>query len=138
MLRLFSFMMIFLIFFKSVFFLQTYYGVCFFHILSFYLFLLQISLYIYLWHAFSIFLYHFHNKLLLYLVSRFCFSDNKSSHSIFIYNKKKLQNTFFINQIRIVYYANCIIFALIPKVNFVSTSLNINNSNIMKTYSFLH
>ena len=76
-----------------VFFLQTYCGICFFHILSFYFFLLRISFFI----IFIIFLYHFDNNLSLYLVSRLCFSDNKliqrnfiqrsCIHSLFIYNK---------------------------------------------------
>ena len=63
-----------------VFFLQTYCGICFFHILSFYGFLLQIIFYIYLLLTSLIFLYHFHNNLLLYLVSRTCFFDNKLIH----------------------------------------------------------
>ena len=50
--------------------------------------------------------------------------------------KKNLQNTFFINQIKIVYYSNCIIFSHIPKVNSVSTFFNINDSNIIKTIAF--
>ena len=44
------------------FFLQTYFGICFFHILSFYFFLLQISFCIYLLLAPLIFLYHFRNN----------------------------------------------------------------------------
>ena len=85
-----------------------------------------------------IFLYHFHNNLLLFLVSRLCFSDNKSNHS-FLYIIKKIKKHFFsLSQIRIVHYANCIIFAHISKANSVSTSFHINNSNIIKTHSFLH
>ena len=82
------------------FFLQTYCSICFFHILFFYFFLLQINFCIYLLLALLIFLYHFHNNLLLYLVSRLCFFDNKLiqrscsqrnfTHSFFIYNKNIL------------------------------------------------
>ena len=44
----------------------------------------------------------------------------------------------FINQIRIIHYAYCIIFAYIPKVNSVNISFNISSSNIIKTNSLLH
>ena len=59
-----------------VFFTQANYGICFFHIL-FLFFIFQISFYIYLLLALLIFLYYDHNNLLLYLVSRLCFFDNK-------------------------------------------------------------
>ena len=49
-----------------------------------------------------------------------------------------LQNTSFISQIRTIHYVNCIIFTHIPKMNSVCISFNINNSNIIKTHSFLH
>ena len=105
-LRLFSLAIFFLIFFYSLFFfLQTYYDICFFHILFFYFFLLQISFCIYLLLALLIFLYHFHNNLLLYLVSRLCFFDNKlnqqnciqrsCTHLFFIYNKKIIKHPFY-------------------------------------------
>ena len=94
-------------------FLRTYCEICFFHILSFYFYLLQISFCIYLLLALLISLYQFHNNLLLYLVSRLGF-------------------------IRIVHYVNCIIFGHILKINSVSTSFNINNSNTIKTHNFLH
>ena len=41
-----------------------------------------------------IFLYHFHNNILLFLVSRLCFSDNKSNHS-FLYIVKKITKHLF-------------------------------------------
>ena len=71
-------------------FLQTYYDIYSFHILSFYFYLLQISFYIYFLLAPLIFLYHSHNNLLLYLVLVLCFSDNKLCYLFFIYNEKKL------------------------------------------------
>ena len=37
-----------------------------------------------------------------------------------------------------IHYFNCIIFAHIPKMNSLSIYFNINNSNIIKTHSFLH
>ena len=71
-----------------VFFLQTYYDICFFQIFSFHFYLLQISFVIYHLLALLIFLYRFHNNLLPYLVSHLCFFDNKFSHSFFIHNNK--------------------------------------------------
>ena len=112
-----------------VYFLQTYY-IHFFHILFFfYLFTLQINFCIYLLLALLFFRYHFHNNLVLYLVSLLCFFDNT-------FSQKQLQNTLFINRIRIIHYVNCIVFAHIPKVSSVSTSFNINNGSIIKTNSF--
>ena len=80
-------------------FLQTYYDICFFHILSFCFFLIQISFCIYLLLAVLIFLYCSDNlllflNLLLYLVSHLCFFDNKFSHSFFIYSKKNYKTPF--------------------------------------------
>ena len=63
-------------------FLQTYCGICFFHILSFYFFLLQISFCIYLLLALLILLYHFHKNLLLYLVLSPDFFDNKLNQHV--------------------------------------------------------
>ena len=78
-------------------FLQAYYDICFSHILCFCFSILQISVYIYFLLDHLTSLYHFDNNLLLYLVSRLCFSDNKliqrnfiqrsCIHSLFIYNK---------------------------------------------------
>ena len=90
-------------------FLQTYSGICLFHFHSFYLFLLQISFCVYLLLPLFIFLYHFYNNLLLYLVSLLCSFHIKFFHSFLIYNKKIIKHLF-INQIRIVHYANCITF----------------------------
>ena len=75
--------------------LLTYCGICFFHILFLHFFLLQISFCIYLLFALIIFLYHFHNNLLLYLISRLCFFDNKliqrnSPHYFLYIVKQKL------------------------------------------------
>ena len=72
-----------------VFFLRTYYDICFNHIFAFHFFLLQISFCIYLLFSLLIFLYHFYN-LLLYLVSHLCFFDNKflqrsCTHSLFMH-----------------------------------------------------
>ena len=53
-------------------FLLTYYGIFFFHIPSFYFFLIQINFCIYPLLALLIFLYHFYNNLFLYLVSHLC------------------------------------------------------------------
>ena len=114
---------------SSVLFRQTYYDICFFHIPFFKSYLLQISFYIYLLQALSIFLYCFHNNLMLYLVLLLCFSDNKSCHSFFIYNKKKYNKTPILS-IRLE--------LSIMKVNSVSTTFNINNGNIIKTNRFLH
>ena len=110
-------------------------------------FFLQISFCIYPLLALLIFLYHFHNSFLLYLVAHLCFFWIISffirvaligiAFTHFLHIIKKLSNTFFVDKIRIVHYANCIIFAHISKVNSVSTSFNINNSNIIKN-SFLH
>ena len=77
-----------------VFFLQTYYDICFFHIISFCFFLLQISFSIYLLLALLIFLYRFHNNLFLYLISLLCFLDNKFSQSFFIHSKKNYKTPF--------------------------------------------
>ena len=52
--------------------------------------------------------------------------------------KKNLRNTPFISQVRTIHCINCIIFAHIPKANSVSIPLHINNSNIIKTHTFLH
>ena len=73
---------------------KTYYDMCFLHILSFCFFLLQIAFCIYILLALLIFLYRFHYSLLLYLVSRLCFFDNKFSHSLFIYSKKNYKTPF--------------------------------------------
>ena len=54
------------------FFLQEYF-ICFFHILFFYFYLLQIGFCIYFLQALSIFLYCFHNNLSLYIVLHLCF-----------------------------------------------------------------
>ena len=82
-----------------VFFLQTYRDICSSHILSFYFFFLQISFCIYLLLAFIMSLYHFYNNLLLYLVSRLGFFDNKLNqriHSFFIYTiKKNIKHPFY-------------------------------------------
>ena len=72
-------------------FLQTYYGICFFHILFFYFYLFQINfcnfcnLSLTLLNSF----YRFHNNLSHYLVSCLCFSDNKLCYSFFIHNNNK-------------------------------------------------
>ena len=97
--------------------------------------------------AVLIFFYYFHINLLLYLVSHLCFFDSNflqwnciqrsSTLSFFIQNKKITKHPFY-RAIRSVHYANCIIFTHISKVNFVSTSFNINNSDIFKTHSLLH
>ena len=71
-------------------FLQTYYDICFFHILSLYFFLLQIILYIYFLLFLLIILCYFHTNLLLCLVSHLCFFHNKLFDSSFIYNEKKI------------------------------------------------
>ena len=71
-------------------FLQIHYGVCFFHILSFYFCLLQINFSIYLLLALLTFFYHFHKNPSLCLVSRLGFFDNNLCYSFFIYNKKKI------------------------------------------------
>ena len=79
-LRLFSIAIIFLIFFKSFVFSFRHIVVSVFSIFSLFIFfLLQISFCIYLLLALLIFLYHFHNNLLLYLVLRLGFSNNKSN-----------------------------------------------------------
>ena len=49
---------------------------------------IYIYIYIYILLTFLISLYHIHNNLLLYLVSRFCFFDNKLNQLFFKYNKK--------------------------------------------------
>ena len=70
--------------------LQTYCGIYSSHIFFFYFFLLQISFYIYLLLIVLISVYHSHTNLLLYLVSRLGFFDNKLNrhiHLFFIYNK---------------------------------------------------
>ena len=118
-------------------FLQTYCGICFFHMSSFFFFfLLQISFCVYLSHALLIFLYNFYNNLLLYLISRLCFFDNKSNQRSFTHPFLYIIKTPFISQIRAIHYVNCMIFSHIPKMNSVSTSFNINNTNIIKTHSF--
>ena len=48
-------------------FLQTYYDIYFFHILSFSFYLLKISFYVYFLLTLLVFLYHFHSNLLLYV-----------------------------------------------------------------------
>ena len=78
--------------------------------------------------ALLIFLHRFHNNILLYLVSHLCFFDNNFSHSFLIYSKKIIKHLFYQSS-QNCYFANCIIFANIPKVSSVSTSFNINNSN---------
>ena len=126
-------------------FFWTYCGIYFSHTLFFNFFLLKIMFCIYLSPAPWISLYYFYNNILLYLVSHVCFVGNRLnqySHSFFIYNKKNLYKTImsvlFINQIRTICYVNCIIFTDIPKTNSVGISFNINNSNIIKSHSFLH
>ena len=87
----FSLTIIFLIFFLVfVFFfvLQTYYDICFFHILSLYFLLLQIILYTYFLLSLLIVVSSFYNNLLLYLMSHLYFFHNKLFHSSFIYNDK--------------------------------------------------
>ena len=75
-----------LIFFKSLFFfLQTYYDICFFHILSLYFFLLQIILCICFLLFLLIILCYFHSNRLLYFISHLYFFHNKLFHSSFIY-----------------------------------------------------
>ena len=121
------------------FFLQTNYGMYSSHNLSFCFFLLQISFCIYLLLAVLIFFYHFHNNILLYLVSLLGFFDNRlNQHSrVFLcIIKNVIKYPFYESSQN--HYVNCIIFAPIPKINSVSTSLNINNSNIIKTHSFFH
>ena len=61
-----------------------------FTIFPFYFFIFQISFCIYLLLALLIFFYHFHNNLLLYLVLRLSFFDNKLNSTLthFIYNEK--------------------------------------------------
>ena len=91
------------------FFLQTYCSICFFHILFFYFFLLQINFCIYLLLALLIFLYHFHYNLLLYLVSHICFFDNKlnqrnciqrsCTHSFLYIIKKSLKATLLLTKL---------------------------------------
>ena len=75
--RFFTFSIVFLIFFQFVFFLQTCYDICFFHILVLYFFPLQIILCIYFLLSLLIILCYFHNNPLLCLKSRLCFFDNK-------------------------------------------------------------
>ena len=72
-------------------FLQTYYDIYSSHILFLFFSSLDKILYLSLACSLNLF-YHFHNNLLLYLVSRLGFFDNKlkSAHSlVFIYDKKK-------------------------------------------------
>ena len=81
----------------SVSFLQTYYDAYSSHILSFYFFLLQISFFTYLSLVLLISLYYFYINLLLYLVLRFAFFDNKLnqwSHS-FLYITNKIIKTIY-------------------------------------------
>ena len=87
--------------FSFVSFLQTYYGICSFHVLSFYICLLQISFCIYLLLALLTFFNHFHNTLLLYLVSRLCFFDNKLCYSFFVYNKKNYKTPILSNKLEL-------------------------------------
>ena len=91
--------------------------------------------------CFLVFLYHFCNNLFALFYHIFVFLIvsffNGAAFNGVVLNKK-ITNTLFINQIRIVYDADCIIFAYIPKENSVSTSFNINNSNITKIHSFLY
>ena len=87
--------------------------------------------------ALLIFFYHSHNNLSFYLVSRLCFFDNKLSYQFFIYSKKNYKTPILSIQLELS-IAYCIIFAHVPKVNFVSTSFSISNSNIIKADSFLH
>ena len=65
-------------------FLQTYYDIYFFHILSFSFHLLKISFYVYFLLTLLVFLYHFHSNLLLYLAFFLCFFDNKLYFPFFI------------------------------------------------------
>ena len=75
---LYNFFDILLVFIFS---LQTYYGICFFHILFLYFFLLQITLCVYFLLFLLIILCYFHSNLLLCLKSLLWFFDNKLFHS---------------------------------------------------------
>ena len=75
-------------------FLQTYYDICFFHILSFSFYLLEISFYIYFLLALLVFLYHFYDNILLYLVLFLCSFDNKFSYSFSCIKKKNYKIPF--------------------------------------------
>ena len=137
------FLFFFLIFFQFLFFFFRHIMISISSIFSlFTFFLLQINFCIYLLIAFLIFLYHFHNSLLLNLVSHLCFFIfliiSCITHLLYIIKNKtkKLQNTSFIIQTRIIHYVYRIIFAHVPKVNSLITSFKRNNSNIIKMYSF--
>ena len=69
--------------------LKTYCYICFSHIISVYLFLLQAILYIYLLLLLLIHLLYFFNNHLLHFKALLCFFDNKLFH-LFLYNEKKL------------------------------------------------
>ena len=70
-------------------FLQIFYGICFFHILSLNFCLHQINFYIYLLLAFLTFFYHFHINPSLYLVSLSNFLI-KSCVTLFLYVIQKV------------------------------------------------
>ena len=115
----------------SVSFLQTYYDIYSFHILSFSFYLLQISFYICFLLTLLVFLDYFHNNLLLYLVLLLFFFFliiNCVIHFLYIAKKNIYKNS----QARINHYVNCIIFTRIPKVNSVRIHFYINNINIIK------
>ena len=137
----FGFTVISLVFFGLLFLLfpVTYNDIYFFHILSFNLFPRQTKFCNYLLLAFLTFLYHILNNLLIYffflIISFFngiAFNGVALTHFLYI-NKYTPLFSF-----RIIHYVYCIIFALVPKVNFAITSFNRNNSNIIKIHSFLH
>ena len=79
-LRLFSFIIIFLIFFSLFSSLQKSCDIYFFHILFLIFFLLQTSFCIYLLLIPLIYLYYFYNNLLLCLTPHLGFFDNKLNH----------------------------------------------------------
>ena len=60
------------------------------------------------------------------------------SFSFYILIRKDYKTLFLSIILGITHYANCIIFAHIPKMNSVSTSFEIKYSKIIQTHSFLH
>ena len=119
-----------------VFFQQSCYDAGLFGTAFLHLFHFQTILYICFLLFLLIILYYFHNSLcsIKYHVS-ISFIISCSTHFLYV---KKLQCSLFIDQIRIMHYACCIIFDHIPKINSVIITFDRDNSNIIKTHSFLH
>ena len=109
----------------SVSFRQPYFYICFFRILSLYLFMLWLILCISFLLFLSIIFCYFFNAFWLHLIFFFLVILTITTFITHLsYWEKNLYN-------RILRYIYCIIFAVILKMNSIITTFNRNNSNVI-------